>query len=404
VNENRRLFSFWFVTMNKSIINWVMSLALSLGSLVASTPVKSQGLSKLSVPLTINEKESGFANFAINLDQKLSDAMRLGKAPGDVLISAERLSEPANTYRLRVDTDGDGNLANETPVLLQPNSSVVVRVMRRWANGEKRELPYTIEYSREPDRNNNIRERLSWSPHYRAEGRLKVGKCESLLVAVDINGDALFDEYDFAKGTTIGLDRNGDGRVSGEDEWLRGNQLIEYCGTAFFITSIAINGSNIALAETSLRVPRLGAGLPEFSLETTSGKTMRLSELRGKLHLLDFWASWCKPCVEKFSLVKKLDAELGDSLAIVAINVDEASRVSLAREIINTYQLKWPEVMTGRGEADPLWKTFGSMEGNRLAIPLYVLVDSKGVLRYAGNGGEDLSELRQKIEDARKAN
>jgi thiol-disulfide isomerase/thioredoxin len=397
-------FSASFVAMNTSIINLVMSLALSLGSLVAVAPVEAQGLSKLSVPLTINEKEPRSVNFTINLDQKLSDTMRLGKAPGDVLISAERLSEPANDYRLRVDTNGDGSLTNETPVLLQPNSSVVVRVMRRWANGVRRELPYTIEYSREPDRDNIIRERLSWSPHYRAEGRLKVGKCEALFVAVDINGDALFDEYDFAKGTTIGLDRNGDGRVWGEDEWLRGNQLIEYCGTAFLITSIAINGSNIALAETSLRVPRLGASLPEFSLETTSGKTMRLSELRGKLHLLDFWASWCKPCVEKFSLVKKLDAELGDSLAIVAINVDEASRVSLAREIINTYQLKWPEVMTGRGEADPLWKTFGSMKGNRLAIPLYVLVDSKGVLRYAGNGGEDLSELRQKIEEARKAN
>lgn len=390
--------------MKKPTINAVRLLALSICSLVAFTLAKSQGLSKLSVPLTINEKESGFANFPIEFDQEASAAMRLGRAPGDVLISAKRLSEPANTYRLWVDTNGDGNLANETPMLLQPNSSVVVKVMRRWANGEKRELPYTIEYSREPDRNNNIRERLSWNPHYRAEGRLKVGKCEALFVAVDINGDALFDEYDFAKGTTIGLDRNGDGRVWGKDEWLRGNQLIEYCGTAFFITSIGNNGSNIALAETSLRVPRLGAGLPEFSLETTSGKILRLSELKGKMHLLDFWASWCKPCVEKFSLVKKLDGEFGDSLAIVAINVDEENRVSLAREIINNYQLRWPEVMTGRGEADPLWKTFGSMEGNRLGIPLYVLVDSKGVLRYAGNGGEDLSELRQKIEEARKPN
>ena len=120
------------------------------------------------------------------------------------------------------------------------------------------------------------------------------------------------------------------------------------------------------------------------------------------MYLLDFWASWCKPCVEKFSLVKQLGAGYGEALAIIAVNVDEESRLNMAREIVRNYGLRWPQVMSGKGEADPLWKTFGGMEGNRLAIPLYVLVDSKGVLRYAGNGGEDLIELRHKVEEAKK--
>ena len=49
------------------------------------------------------------------------------------------------------------------------------------------------------------------------------------------------------------------------------------------------------------------------------------------------------------------------------------------------------------GEADTLWKMFGAMSQNRLSIPLYVLVDAQGRLRYAGNGGEDLSDLRVEI-------
>jgi hypothetical protein len=53
--------------------------------------------------------------------------------------------------------------------------------------------------------------------------------------------------------------------------------------------------------------------------------------------------------------------------------------------------------MRGRGDADPLWKMFGGMEQNRLAIPLYVVVDAEGRLRYAANGGEDLAELRKTI-------
>jgi thiol-disulfide isomerase/thioredoxin len=342
-------------------------------------------------------------NTAIQFSQKISDTSRIGKARGGVLVSTEQLTNPPDTYNLRVDTDGDGDLANNLPVLLVPNTSTDVRVLRRWGN-EKRELPYTIGYSREPDQNNQIRERISWATRYRAEGKLKFGKCEALFVAMDLNGDGLFDQQDFSQGTSIGLDRNNDRRIWGEEEWLRGNQIIEYCGTAFLISAIAANGSSLTLVETSLRVPKLGAALPEFSVETITGQTISLRQLKGKMHLLDFWASWCKPCVEKFSLVKQLDVEYGKELEILAVNVDEEARLTMAREIIKNYGLRWPHVMSGKGEADPLWKTFGGMEDNRLSIPLYVLVDAKGFLRYAGNGGENLSELRHKIEAAKKTN
>ena len=65
--------------------------------------------------------------------------------------------------------------------------------------------------------------------------------------------------------------------------------------------------------------------------------------------------------------------------------------------VIKKYQLTWLHVMNGRGDADPLWKMFGGMEGNRLSIPLYVLVDNSGQLRYAANGGKDLCELRTRL-------
>lgn len=386
--------------LNSKTVKWML---LGVFFLAIALPAQSQTPKTFSVPLTINENEPGFVNIAIEFGQKISDTARLGRARGGVLVSAERLTDPPDAYQLRVDTDGDGSLTNNPTLLLLPNSSIDVRVLRRWGN-EKRELPYTIQYSRELDRNNNIRERVSWTPHYRAEGKLKFGKCEALMVASDLNGDGLFDQQDFAQGTSIGLDRNSDGRIWGKEEWLTGNQIIEYCGTAFLINAIAPNGSNLALAETSLRVPKLGAGLPDFSLATTTGQTINLGRLKGKMHLIDFWASWCKPCVEKFSLIKQLGAEYGKELAILAVNVDEEVRLTAAREIVKNYELPWPHVMSGKGEADPLWKTFGGMEGNRLSIPLYVLVDAKGVLRYAGNGGENLTELRHRIEEAKKTN
>lgn len=389
------------IKSNFKAVNWmVLNLVLTM---MIALPIQSQTLKSYSVPLTINENEPSFMNSAIQFSQKISETTRIGKAHGDTLVSVERLTNPTDAYQLRVDTDGDGELANNPPVLLLPNTSIDVRVMRRWGN-QKRELPYTIQYSRGPDQNKQIRERISWATRYRAEGKLRFGKCEALFVAMDLNGDGVFDQEDFFQGTSIGLDRNNDGRIWGEDEWLRGAQIMEYCGTAFLINAIAANGSSVTLAETTLRVPKLGAGLPVFSLETTTGQTISLHHLKGKMHLLDFWASWCKPCVEKFSLVKQLDAEYKKDLEILAVNVDEEAQLTMAREIIKNYGLQWPHVMSGKGEADPLWKTFGGMEGNRLSIPLYVLVDAKGVLRYAGNGGENLSELRHKIEEAKKTN
>ena len=53
--------------------------------------------------------------------------------------------------------------------------------------------------------------------------------------------------------------------------------------------------------------------------------------------------------------------------------------------------------MNGGGESDPLWKMFGTMNANHLTIPLYVLVDTEGQLVYAGNGGDDLADLKLKI-------
>jgi cytochrome oxidase Cu insertion factor (SCO1/SenC/PrrC family) len=53
--------------------------------------------------------------------------------------------------------------------------------------------------------------------------------------------------------------------------------------------------------------------------------------------------------------------------------------------------------MTGKGTSDPLWKMFGSMNNNRLKTPLYVLIDPRGIIRYAGYGGKDLSDLVEKI-------
>ena len=370
-------------------------------------------VSKTSVLLHLNKQFDNQVDTRIDFENgevgspksesQSGESDRIGRAPGGVLISLKRLEEPVYVYKIKVDSNADGDLANDAEQLIAPGSSVKVMATRTW--GQKKELlTYTITYLRDLNRKNEPQENFYWRPAYRAEGELRVNRCKALLVVVDINGDGIFDRSDFSRGTTIGLDRNGDGVIYGADEWLVGEQIIEYCGTSMLIETLESDGSEITLAETRLRVPKIGNALPSLSVTTTGGKRIDFADLRGKVIVLDFWVSWCKPCVAEFGTLKQLykktiDRKLGWDFEIIGINVDEPSRLRQAQQIIEQYQLVWPQVLTSKGAADSVWKTFGGIEQNQLAIPLYVLADRNGVIKYAGNGGADLSELKHRIQE-----
>src|SRR5579862_2482526 len=71
---------------------------------------------------------------------------------------------------------------------------------------------------------------------------------------------------------------------------------------------------------------------PDFSLESLDGKTMRLSDLRGKAVLLNFWATWCGPCKIEMPWFVDLQKQYGDQgLQIVGVAMDDASKEDIAK-------------------------------------------------------------------------
>src|SRR6185436_3911435 len=77
-------------------------------------------------------------------------------------------------------------------------------------------------------------------------------------------------------------------------------------------------------AITGLRAAGPASDIPDLSLSDEGGRTLRLADFRGRVVLLDFWASWCVPCRVSFPAVDALHKELGPrGFAAVAINVDE---------------------------------------------------------------------------------
>lgn len=377
---------------------------LSLSSVTISSAQE-----KIVVPLRINTETpqsmgisiaSRTANGPLSYSSPTTDGR--GYAPDDVLFKLEAVEGSPHTYRLFIDSNGDGEFRGETPQTLSPNSSAIARVNRKWSNQKQLVLPYTIKYTREANSQGQMSEKFSWSPHYMAEGRLQIANCDAPFKVRDMSFDGQFDDRDLRGGSTLGLDRNGDGILWGKDENLMGNQIIEFCGDSFVVAALAIDGTSITLARTTLRVPKIGEQLPEFSLTTLAGQTIESKNLRNKIYLLDFWASWCGPCVEKFPFVKQIADEFKADVSVIVINVDRKETLANAHEVIKSYGLTWPHVMKGEGQADPLWKMFGGMEENRLKIPLYVIVDTEGRLRYAANGGADLSEIRKTIKSLLK--
>ncbi len=321
-----------------------------------------------------------------------------GRAPGQVAATKTSIPGQNDVYSIKVDTNGDGSMSDEENHLLHLDSTITVRVQKAWSSGRTETLPYLIAYHRRTNREGEEIEIFSWRPHYRAEGTLHYGTCQSLIALLDIDGNGLFDAQDFLRGTTVNLDVNGDGTIWGKKEWLRGDQIIEFCGSRFLIDEIAEDGSYVLLKETPLPVPKLGEPVPSFTAQTMEGKSISSADLEGTNYLLDFWASWCSPCVGKFPYLQELEQALQGQVKIIAVNVDEPSDLEAARAVVVEYDLSWPHIMTGKGASDPLWKMFGSMADNRLSIPLYVLVDRQSRVYYAANGGDDLGELAAAIE------
>lgn len=80
----------------------------------------------------------------------------------------------------------------------------------------------------------------------------------------------------------------------------------------------------LALASTARADLKSGDRARDFEQKTLNGSTLKLSQLRGKVVLLDFWASWCEPCKKELPILAKMAPRLKQQgVEIVAVNIDE---------------------------------------------------------------------------------
>ena len=120
----------------------------------------------------------------------------------------------------------------------------------------------------------------------------------------------------------------------------------------------------------------IGRAAPDFLLETPDGGQLRLSDLRGKPVLVNFWASWCTPCRKEMPEIVRAYAEHRDSgLEIVAVDLQEyAGQVtSFAAE----FGMTFPIVIDRTGAVGDAWRIGGPVQG----IPSSYFLDADGVVQ-----------------------
>lgn len=120
--------------------------------------------------------------------------------------------------------------------------------------------------------------------------------------------------------------------------------------------------------------PKQGQSAAEIALPSAGGDTIRLSSLKGKVVLLDFWASWCGPCrVANKGLAKIYDKYKGKGFEIFSVSLDE--RKEDWQKAVKKDKISWLQVIDPGG-----WETPTAQRWNIFALPTTFLIDKEGIL------------------------
>lgn len=131
---------------------------------------------------------------------------------------------------------------------------------------------------------------------------------------------------------------------------------------------------------------KIGDALPHVQRPDIDGKLRSLDEWRGKLVLVNFWASWCEPCREEMPLLDKTQARLaGKGLQIVGIAFDD---VAATKGFLTRTPVHYPILVDDPARADDISAAFGN---DHNVLPYTVLIGSDGhvLARRAGKFSEE---------------
>jgi len=130
----------------------------------------------------------------------------------------------------------------------------------------------------------------------------------------------------------------------------------------------------------------VGKVAPDFNLPDLSDRNVRLSDYRGKVVFLNFWATWCKPCREEMPSMEVLYKNFErDGLVVLAVSIDRVTTKKDIPPFVKGLGLTFPVLVDSWGQTDKRYKLMG--------VPETYIIDQQGVLREKIIGPRDWTLL-----------
>ncbi|MDA1330483.1 MAG: TlpA disulfide reductase family protein [Chloroflexi bacterium] len=143
---------------------------------------------------------------------------------------------------------------------------------------------------------------------------------------------------------------------------------------------IAISSPDLSQFEQAQEAATVGFNAPDFTLNTMSGGTVTLSDLRGQAVLLNLWASWCLPCRAEMPAMQRVYERYRDQgFVVLAVNVTNQDQIGAARAFVEEMGVTYPIALDVDGEVSRLY--------NLQALPSSFFIDPQGVIQEVIIGG-----------------
>jgi len=142
------------------------------------------------------------------------------------------------------------------------------------------------------------------------------------------------------------------------------NSIIALVLSVFAASSLASSGME-------------GQQAPDFALKSSTGENLRLSEYRGDVVMINFWATWCGPCRQEMPLLDELYSRYQRvGFNLLGVNIDDDS--NRAMNMIEELGVNFPVLFDARKEVSKLYEVE--------AMPVTVIVDREGTVRFVHHG------------------
>jgi thiol-disulfide isomerase/thioredoxin len=159
------------------------------------------------------------------------------------------------------------------------------------------------------------------------------------------------------------------------------------------LAAVALVVSGCSRPSSQQGAIEIGRPAPTFNLADLNGRKVSLDQFKGKVVMLDFWATWCGPCRMTMPLLENLQKEYANTIVLLAINLQEPG--DAVRDFARAQNLHSQVLLDEEGTVG---QTYGAD-----AIPMQVLIDKEGIVRdiMTGFNPRMAARLRSEIEKLR---